>query len=80
MIEYVKRRVQKDMKVLAERIKDLRESNYLTQQQLGKAVGYDQSRVAKWENGSLEPNPDTLVALSKFFNVSVDYLLGLEND
>lgn len=52
----------------------------MTQKQLGEAVGYDQSRVAKWENGSLEPNIDALVALCKFFNVSLGYLVGLEND
>lgn len=68
------------MKILSERIKYLREEQGLTQKQLGEAVGYDQSRVAKWENGSLEPNIDALVALCKFFNVSLGYLVGLEND
>lgn len=68
------------MKIYAQRIKELREENYLTQQQLGEAVGYDQSRVAKWENGSLEPNIDVLIALSKLFNVTVGYLVGTEND
>ena len=68
------------MKKLAERIKYLREEKELTQEQLGKAVGYDQSRVAKWENGSLEPSVDVLIALAKLFNVTVGYLVGTEND
>ena len=65
---------------LAERIKYLREEKELTQEQLGKAVGYDQSRVAKWEKGSLEPDVDTLIALANLFNVTVGYLVGTEND
>ena len=66
--------------MFAERIKNLREEKGMTQQQLGEAVGYDQSRVAKWENGSLEPNVDTLIELAKIFDVSVGYLVGSEND
>lgn len=69
-----------NMKKLAERIKSLREEKFLSQYELGKAVGYDQSRVAKWENGSLEPDVDTLIALANFFNVTVGYLVGTEND
>lgn len=68
------------MDTLAERIKYLREEKRLTQHHIGEAVGYDQSRVAKWENGSLEPNIDVLIALAKLFNVTVGYLVGTEND
>lgn len=68
------------MKKLAERIKMLRDEKHFTQEQLGKAVGYDQSRAAKWENGSLEPNVDTLIALAELFGVTVGYLVGTEND
>ena len=68
------------MSILSERIKYLRSEKGLTQEQLGKAVGYDQSRVAKWENGSLEPDVNTLIALANFLNVTVGYLVGTEND
>lgn len=68
------------MKKLAERIKYLRDEKSLTQEALGRAVGYDQSRVAKWENGSLEPNVDTLIALAELFGVTVGYIVGTEND
>lgn len=68
------------MKKVAIKIKYLRENKGLTQSELGVAVGYDQSRVAKWENGSLEPNVDTLIELAKIFGVSVGYLVGAEGD
>ena len=67
------------MTILAERIKYLREEKGLTQSNLGEAVGYDQSRVAKWESGKLEPNAETLKKLAVFFGVTSDYLIGLED-
>ena len=52
------------MTLLPERIKYLRQSKGLTQKESGEAVVYDQSRVAKWESGKLEPNSEALIALS----------------
>ncbi len=57
-----------------------RKEKGLTQSNLGEAVGYDQSRVAKWESGKLEPNAETLKKLAVFFGVTSDYLIGLEDD
>ena len=68
------------MTLLPERIKYLRQSKGLTQKESGEAVVYDQSRVAKWESGKLEPNSEALIALSEFFYVSIEYLFGLEYD
>lgn len=44
---------------------------------LAQATGISQSAIAKWELNKTEPTASALVALSEFFDESVDYLLGL---
>ena len=61
----------------AQRLKELRTENNLTQTQLAVKLGIRQQSYARYENGEGEPSLDTLVAIAKLFNVSVDYLLGL---
>ena len=62
------------------RLKELREaSGYRSQQAFADAFGVAQSTVGGWEAGKREPNYETTIRLSRFFNVSIDYLLGNEN-
>lgn len=58
------------------RIKELREEQNFTQQQIAQAIGGTQSNIAKWEKGIVQPTADAIIKLSIFFNVSADYLLG----
>ena len=60
------------------KLKDLRMENGLTQRELGEKLGYCNQTVSFWESGRREPDLDALVAVAKFFDVSVDYLLGLK--
>lgn len=60
-------------------IKNLRIQNRLTQADLARKLNKSDSGVRMWELGISEPDNDTLVALSKIFNVSTDYLLGIED-
>ena len=62
----------------SERIKTLRERKGLTQSSLAKKLGVTRSSVNAWEMGLSTPSTQYLIELSKFFNVSTDYLLGLE--
>jgi len=62
------------------RLKGLREDFLLSQTKLAEKIGYTQSLIAKWENRVHEPNAEALIALAKFFSVSVDFLLGLEDE
>ena len=62
-----------------ERIKKLRQENKLTQSQLAKIISTVASTVSKYEHEKLEPNGEIIVCLCKFFGVSADYLLGLED-
>lgn len=57
------------------KLKQFRQDNGLSQNELGKKVGYTQQAVAKWESGESEPNSKTLIKLSQIFDCSVDELL-----
>ncbi len=61
-------------------IKDLRESQEMSQYELAQALQVSQSAVAKWELGKTEPSASALITISKYFNVSVDYLLELVDE
>lgn len=60
-----------------ERLKELRKEYKLSQMELADYTGISQSAIAKWELNKTEPTASALITLSKFFNESVDYLLGL---
>ena len=47
---------------------------------LALQIKYARSTIYFWLSGKKTPNADALICLSKFFNVSVDYLLGIEDD
>ena len=61
-----------------ERLKELRKERNIGQVQLAKEIGVGKSIISLWETNQCEPTLSKLVALSKFFNVSIDYLAGLE--
>lgn len=52
----------------------------MSQYELAKALQVSQSAVAKWELGKTEPTSSALVSISKFFGVSADFLLELEDE
>ena len=68
------------MKVFAERIKYLRLEKGLGQEALAKELGASRSVISLWENGLREPSMSSLIALAKFFHVSIDYIVGLTDD
>lgn len=58
-------------------IKDLRENHGLTQRQAADMLNIKYSTYSNYESGKREPNLETLEALSKFYNCTVDYLMGI---
>ena len=57
-------------------ILELRTKHGLSQDELAEKVFVTRQAVSRWENGETVPNTDTLKALSKLFNVSINTLLG----
>lgn len=67
------------VKEFGKKLKELRIEKNLSQKEFGNKIGATQSTIAKWESGDREPSFDILILISKFFKVSTDYLLGLED-
>lgn len=65
------------MKTYIERIRDLREDNDLSQQQIADYLGTTQQVYSRYEKGENEIPVRHIIALCKFYNVSADYILGL---
>ena len=63
----------------AERLKELREELNLSFEKLSKLTGLSSSALCNWENGINDITSDNLIVLAKFFKVTTDYLLGLED-
>ena len=57
-------------------LRNLRESNHLTQDQMAERAMVTRQAVSRWENGETQPSTDTLRVLSREFNVSINTLLG----
>ena len=58
------------------RIKDLREDMDLRQIDVANATGIDQKTLSNYETGKTNPDSVSLIKLSDFFHVSIDYLVG----
>ena len=57
-------------------IRDLRNKKGLSQEELAEKVFVTRQAVSRWENGETVPNTETLKALSKVFDLSINTLLG----
>lgn len=61
------------------RLKQLRQKNKLTQSELAEILGLKPTAISNYESKRNEPSFDKLIALSKYFDVSCDYLLGISD-
>lgn len=64
---------------LGKKLKELREDNGLTQKQLAEILGINSVTYLHYEKEQREPPLALLADIAKFYKVSVDYLLGLED-
>ncbi|MBE5757751.1 MAG: helix-turn-helix transcriptional regulator [Clostridiales bacterium] len=60
-------------------LKELRKENKMTQTEFASYLCTTQDSISLWELGKSFPDIPTLIKIAKFFQVSTDYLLGLEN-
>ena len=67
------------MRKFCERLKELRTDRGLSTKRLGELTGFGNSTISRWETGVNDITSDNLIILARFFSVSVDYLLGLED-
>ena len=65
--------------MICDKIKELREKAGYSQAQLAKKLDVTRSSVNAWEMGLSTPTTQYIVALSKLFHVSSDYILGIDH-
>lgn len=61
------------------RIRNLRETRKMSQETLGRKIGRSKPVVSSYENNLKTPPLDVLVNMAGVFNVSLDYLVGIEH-
>ena len=62
------------------RIKDLRKEKELTQEELAKQINTTQDSISLWEKDKQIPDTIYIIALAKFFKVTTDFILEMENE
>ena len=62
--------------MIGDRLAELRKDQNLYQQELAKELGLASSTISSYEIENSSPDDETKVKLAKFFNISLDYLLG----
>ena len=63
-----------------DRLRELREGKKMYQEDLAKKINVSKSTIGMYERNEREPNDETLLRLSSFFDCSTDYLLGRSDD
>lgn len=69
------------MNSIGERIRSKRMANKMSMQELGNILGKSKGNISEYEKGKYEPSAKTIIALSRVFKVSTDWILiGEEYD
>lgn len=68
------------MKILAERMRLLRNERNMKQEEMAKALGISMSAYCRYEHDERNPDVVFLAVLAEFCNVSADYLLGRKDE
>ncbi len=66
--------------IFCERLRTLRVSQNLTLEQLANELSLVKQTIGNWEKGVRTPSLEASIALSEFFNVSLDYLVGISDN
>lgn len=61
--------------IFGKRLKEFRIEKGLSQQKLGEILGFCNQTISFWESGNREPDLDTLLEISHYFEVSLEELL-----
>jgi len=67
------------VKIFCERLKELRNENKLSTIDMGKILNVSCSTISRWETENIIPSIEHLKNIALYFNVSADYLIGLED-
>ncbi len=68
------------MDTFGKRLRELRQEKGLSAKELGKIINVNDSSIIRWENGTMSPKLEYIIALARFFNVSTDYICCLSDE
>lgn len=68
------------MRMFGDRLKELRNSKHLTQEQLAEILNVNRAALANWETNRAYPDVNIIKELAIFFDVTIDFLLGKDED
>ena len=71
--------MKKSQHMLPQRLKELRKKNNLSQYKLAEELGVSRGLLSNYEQGSREPDFNTLMLIADYYCVSIDYLMGITN-
>ena len=60
-----------------QRLKDIREDRDKSQEEIAELLQTTRQQYARWENGQYQTPVEVLKALAQYYNISIDYLVGL---
>lgn len=66
-------------KIFGQKLKELRTGKRLTQAQAAEIFTVSKTTICQWETSKQEPCLEDIVAIAKYFEVTTDFLLGLED-
>ncbi len=66
------------MKIFSVRLRELRKEEQLSQRQVAEKLNIRQQSYAQYENDISEPSLSMLVQIAKLFDVTTDYLVGMD--
>jgi len=66
--------------MFSDRLRELRERASFSRERMADALDIGSASIARYERGENDPTADVLLKMARFFSVSVDYLLGADDD
>lgn len=67
------------MKIFGERLRELRNEKNLSLIRLAKELNISDATLCRWENDRSDVKAEQIVLVARYFNVTTDYLIGLED-
>ena len=68
------------MNLFQARLKELLQAKEKSDMEISKEIGVTKQKLSHWKTGYTEPCMDDLIVLAHYFDISVDYLIGYENE
>ena len=65
-------------KIFGQKLKELRKDNHLTQAPMALIFKVSKTTICQWETSKQEPGLEDITEIAKYFKVTTDYLLGME--